>query len=63
MYSREYVFVRRVIVDTENQQLVLLSRGVEHPKCPETKEYVRVRSYKSNLILKPHTSIDEVRNR
>ena len=60
MYSREYLFVRRIIVDTENQQLVLMSRGVEHPKCPETKEFVRVKSYKSNLILKPHTSVDEV---
>ena len=60
MYSREYLFVRKIIVDTENQQLVLMSRGIEHPKCPESKKYVRVRSYKSNLVLKPHTTLDEV---
>ena len=60
MYSREYVFVRKIIMDAEKQQLVLMSRGIEHPRCPETKNYVRVKSYKSNLILKPHTTIDEV---
>ncbi len=62
MYSREYVFVRRVIIDTDNQTMVLISRGVDHPKCPESKEFVRVKNYHSKLVLRPHKSIDEVRN-
>lgn len=61
MYSREYVFIRRVFVDHENQRLVLISRGVEHHKCPENRKFVRVKNYKSNLVLKPHTTVDEVR--
>lgn len=35
-------------------------RAVEHPGIPEDPEYVRVRSYESHMVIRPHRSFDEV---
>ncbi|XP_010876050.1 stAR-related lipid transfer protein 7, mitochondrial [Esox lucius] len=59
MYSRDYVYVRRYSVDVENNLMVLISRAVQHPEVPETQEYVRVHSYQSKMVIRPHTSFDE----
>ncbi|XP_028660381.1 stAR-related lipid transfer protein 7, mitochondrial [Erpetoichthys calabaricus] len=59
MYSRDYVYVRRYQVDYENNLMVLISRAVEHPGLPESSEFVRVRSYQSKMIIRPHASFDE----
>lgn len=60
MYSRDYVYVRRYSVDPENNVMVLVSRAVEHPSVPESPEFVRVRSYESQMVIRPHKSFDEV---
>ncbi|KAL0620379.1 StAR-related lipid transfer protein 7, mitochondrial [Plecturocebus cupreus] len=59
MYSRDYVYVRRYSVDQENNMMVLVSRAVEHPSVPESPEFVRVRSYESQMVIRPHRSFDE----
>ncbi|KAI8483028.1 StAR- lipid transfer protein 7, mitochondrial [Branchiostoma belcheri] len=59
MYSREYVYLRRHKVDTEANIIVLASRSVEHPACPESNQYVRVATYSSNMVIKPHRTFDE----
>uniref|UniRef100_A0A8C9SVF6 StAR-related lipid transfer protein 7, mitochondrial n=1 Tax=Scleropages formosus TaxID=113540 RepID=A0A8C9SVF6_SCLFO len=59
MYSRDYVYVRRYDVDLENNLMVLVSRAVEHPYVPETTDFVRVRSYQSRMVIRPHKSFDE----
>ncbi|NXP73964.1 STAR7 protein, partial [Ramphastos sulfuratus] len=60
MYSRDYVYVRRYSVDKENNLMVLVSRAVEHPNVPEDPEYVRVRTYESQMVIRPHKTFDEV---
>lgn len=41
--------------------LDLLSyRAVQHPRVPETQEFVRVHSYQSKMVIRPHKSFDEV---
>ncbi|XP_008946330.1 PREDICTED: stAR-related lipid transfer protein 7, mitochondrial, partial [Merops nubicus] len=59
MYSRDYVYVRRYSVDKENNLMVLVSRAVEHPSVPEDPEYVRVRTYESQMVIRPHKTFDE----
>lgn len=38
----------------------MLYRAVQHPKVPETQEFVRVHSYQSKMVIRPHKSFDEV---
>ncbi|XP_012671947.1 stAR-related lipid transfer protein 7, mitochondrial [Clupea harengus] len=59
MYSRDYVYVRRYNVDVEKNLMVLVSRAVEHPSIPETQDFVRVHSYQSRMVIRPHRSFDE----
>lgn len=59
MYSRDYVYVRRYDVDVENNLMILVSRAVEHPRVPETQDFVRVHSYQSKMVIRPHKSFDE----
>ena len=41
--------------------MVFVSRASEHPKCPITDEFVRVAAFSSKMVIKPHTTFDEVR--
>uniref|UniRef100_A0AAQ5XND4 StAR-related lipid transfer protein 7, mitochondrial n=1 Tax=Amphiprion ocellaris TaxID=80972 RepID=A0AAQ5XND4_AMPOC len=59
MYSRDYVYVRRYDVDVDNNLMILVSRAVQHPRVPETQEFVRVNSYRSKMVIRPHRSFDE----
>ncbi|XP_018424827.1 PREDICTED: stAR-related lipid transfer protein 7, mitochondrial [Nanorana parkeri] len=59
MYSRDYLYVRKYHVDQENNLMVLVSRAVEHPEVPEAADYVRVRNYQSQMVIRPHTTFDE----
>lgn len=59
MYSRDYVYVRRYDVDVQNNLMILVSRAVQHPRVPETQEFVRVHSYQSKMVIRPHKSFDE----
>lgn len=35
-------------------------RAVQHPGVPETQDYVRVHSYQSKMVIRPHKTFDEV---
>lgn len=59
MYSRDYVYVRRYDVDFHNNLMILISRAVQHPTVPESQEFVRVHSYQSKMVIRPHNSFDE----
>lgn len=59
MNSRDYVFIRRCMVDPESGVMVLVSHATDHPKCPEQKGIVRVSQYESNMVISPHRSFDE----
>merc|ERR1719334_1893427 len=59
MSQRDYVYVRRFMVDHENNIAVLMAKGVEHPKEPVRKKFVRVHRYMSNMVIKPHKSFEE----
>lgn len=59
MYSRDYVYVRRYDVDADSNLMVLVSRAVQHPRVPETQDFVRVHSYQSKMVIRPHKSFDE----
>ncbi|XP_054612479.1 stAR-related lipid transfer protein 7, mitochondrial [Dunckerocampus dactyliophorus] len=59
MYSRDYVYVRRYDVDLENNLMILVSRAVQHPRVPESQDFVRVHTYQSTMVIRPHTSFDE----
>uniref|UniRef100_A0A8C1TKT9 StAR-related lipid transfer (START) domain containing 7 n=1 Tax=Cyprinus carpio TaxID=7962 RepID=A0A8C1TKT9_CYPCA len=39
--------------------LLSLFRAVRHPSLPETQEFVRVHSYQSKMVIRPHRSFDE----
>jgi len=59
MSQRDYVYVRRFMVDHDNNIAVFMSKGVEHPKEPVRKKIVRVHRYMSNMVIKPHSSFSE----
>ncbi|XP_078095391.1 stAR-related lipid transfer protein 7, mitochondrial [Mustelus asterias] len=58
-YSRDYLYIRRYHVDQNNNLMVLVSRAVDHPEVPESSSCVRVSSYQSQMVIKPHRSFDE----
>ncbi|XP_076367592.1 stAR-related lipid transfer protein 7, mitochondrial-like [Tachypleus tridentatus] len=59
LYCRDYVYIRRAVVDLLSNVMVLVSRAVDHPDCPESRKCVRVKSYSSKLIIRPYASFDE----
>ena len=40
--------------------MVIVSRSTDHPSCPRNDQYVRVELYQSKLVIRPHTSFDDV---
>jgi hypothetical protein len=59
MYPRDYVYVRRCKVDTNTSTMIITARATEHPSCPENDSCVRVATYCSQMIIKPHTTFEE----
>ena len=41
--------------------MVVLSHSIEHPECPRTNEYVRVDTYISQMVIRAHDKLNEVR--
>nr|XP_026691533.1 stAR-related lipid transfer protein 7, mitochondrial [Ciona intestinalis] len=56
---REYVYVRRAKIYKDINVLVILSRSTEHNKCPKNNKYVRVPLYISDMVIKPHKTMDD----
>lgn len=57
---REYVFVRRAVINDKDNTMVISSRAVEHPSCPANAKYVRVSCYTSHMVIRPHKSYDDL---
>lgn len=60
LYNRDYIFVRRYKVDWRQNFMLLMAKSVDHPSFPATKEFVRVGTYMSQMLIRPHTSMDEM---
>lgn len=59
MYSRDYVYIRKSMIDQDNKVMVLMSRATDHPSCPADKKFVRVRKYFSQMVIRPHRNFDD----
>lgn len=59
LQSRDYVFTRRYHVDHRRRTMMLMSRATDHPALPITKDHVRVTTYFSQMVIKPHTTFEE----
>lgn len=59
MYSRDYVFKRRVKIDYKRSVMVLVARAVEHHDGPVSDKYVRVTQYMSQMVIRPHRGFDD----
>ena len=48
-------------MDEKKKLMVLMSRSTDHPQCPRhDNEFVRVDTYMSRMVIKPHRNFDEV---
>lgn len=56
---REYLCTRRTMSDEDTKTVVISARAVSHAKCPPCKGYVRVNSYVSHMVFRPHKNYDE----
>ncbi|CAD5121746.1 DgyrCDS10223 [Dimorphilus gyrociliatus] len=59
MYRRDYLYIRKSVVDPHRKLMIMVSRATDHPKKPITDEYVRVSTYRSEMCIKPHTNFDD----
>ncbi|XP_050395379.1 stAR-related lipid transfer protein 7, mitochondrial [Patella vulgata] len=59
MYSREYLYVRRYKEYNDRNVMVVSGKAIEHPDIPITDQYVRVKEYVSQFVIKPHTNFDD----
>lgn len=59
MYKRDYVYIRRALVDGERNVMVLMSRSTNHPACPPMDKCIRITKYTSHMVIRPHHGIDE----
>ncbi|RUS88043.1 hypothetical protein EGW08_004209 [Elysia chlorotica] len=59
MYPRDYVYVRRCKADAATNKMIITARATEHPNCPQTDTCVRIETYCSQMVIKPHTTFDE----
>ena len=58
MYLMQFIALK---VDHEKRLMVIVNRSIDHPLLPVSNKYVRVDTYMSKMVIKPHTSFDEVR--
>ena len=65
LYPREYVFVRRYCIESNEKLMILISRAVPEFDMSNFKlnnkdlQSVRVTQYKSNMIIIPHNDFDK----
>ena len=54
--NRDYCCYREHSHDSNSGTFLVLSKSVDHPKCPVKKKTWRVQDYFSVLVVKPHTT-------
>lgn len=57
--NRDYCCYREHSHDSNSGTFLVLSKSVDHPKCPVKKKTWRVQDYFSVLVVKPHTTSDK----
>lgn len=57
--NREYLYIRRSIIDFRRNFIVLISRSVTNSNIAECNEHVRVYDYMSHMVIKPYESFDK----
>lgn len=55
--NRDYVFVRRYIVDSTTNTCYIMSKSTEHPKYPKYPEKYRIENYWSIMVIRPYTDM------
>ena len=55
-----WLCVFAIQIDSERKLMIIVNRSIEHPQIPTTKQYVRVETYSSEMVIRPHSSFDEV---
>ncbi|XP_046912253.2 stAR-related lipid transfer protein 7, mitochondrial [Dermatophagoides farinae] len=59
MMNREYLYIRRSIIDFQRNFIVLISRSVTNSNITESQEQVRVYNYMSHMVIRPYESFDK----
>jgi len=49
-----------VQIDSDRRLMIIVNRSISHPHVPATKQCVRVETYSSEMVIRPHSSFDEV---
>jgi len=47
-------------IDSDRKLMIIVNRSIEHPEVPANNQYVRVETYSSEMVIRPHSSFDEV---
>ncbi|KAK0406232.1 hypothetical protein QR680_018447 [Steinernema hermaphroditum] len=59
MYAREYVYFRQQLVDHDNKTIMVTNRALDEADYPASKMYVRVKLYRSSLVVRAHVDFDQ----
>lgn len=55
MSNRDYVFKKNFVLDRKRKMALILNTDTVHPSVPETKDHVRIKRYRSIIVVKPVT--------
>ncbi|XP_074085099.1 stAR-related lipid transfer protein 7, mitochondrial [Macrotis lagotis] len=66
-FCTNFFYINKIFLFTSKQNtlprliihFIFSHSAVEHPNVPESPEFVRVRSYESQMVIRPHKSFDE----
>lgn len=57
--NRDYVFIRRYLIDHETNTLYIMNKTIEHGKFPKYPEKYRVEDYWSVMVIRPYTDMSK----
>lgn len=57
--NRDYVFVRRYLIDKETNTLYIMSRSTEHPDFPKFSKNYRIEDYWSIMVIRPYSDMNK----
>lgn len=57
--NRDYVFIRRYLVDYKSNSIIMANKSISHPKYPDRQDKFRVKDYWSYMVIKPYTEMNK----
>ncbi|KAK9881894.1 hypothetical protein WA026_018091 [Henosepilachna vigintioctopunctata] len=57
--NRDYVFLRRYLVDYNTKTILLANKSTTHPDYPDKSDKFRVKDYWSYMVIKPYTELNK----